>query len=145
MEFDIKHHKKLTRSGAMPLVCISQAEIMRAGHGDHNLNIDYDDEILCAYEKQTGEIIGFITFMDNDCRYSIFVRLGFVSEPYRRQGVHTALYNKLKEIAAERDVKLIETGIHIDNIKMQKHVEKQGRRKFAILYVDDISIPEKTL
>jgi len=140
MEYEIKHSKVLNVSGLMPVAVKAQAEIIKLGYDDkYNLPIHWEDEVISAIDVVTGKTIGIMTFNVHKWKSQLFIKIGFVLEQYRRNGIHTAMYEKAKAIARERAVNQISAGVHIDNVAMQQHVEKQGRMKAVIFYYEDIN------
>jgi len=134
---EIEHHKKLSASGALPLVTEASLFLYNANYlSDESIAWAYDDEVICATLNES--LIGIMTFIDYDDESQIFIKISYVKFEFRGQGIHGKMYAMLKDIARERGIKYTRSGVHIDNTEMQDHLEKQGRKRCAIIYEDVI-------
>lgn len=133
-----EHHNELQSSGGMPVI------IMAADYfHKHNLCNDEaalwreDDEVICAKAKD-GTVIGVMTFIDNEPEAEFYIVVSYVIPAHRMEGIHAQMYAKLKEIARERGRKYIRSAVHVNNKGMHDHLLRQGRKKIAIMYQDEI-------
>lgn len=87
---------------------------------------DFDQGIL-AIDQHTEELLGFISYYpwNNDQAY--YVTMAFVDTQFRRNGIHTALFNALVKQAEENGVTLIQSGANISNKASVESQTAQGR------------------
>ena len=133
-----EHHKELKSSGAAEL--IKTASDYLHGHALCNPEAELwreDDEVICAKESD-GNIVGAMTFFDSPSTMEIFIAISYVIPTRRMEGIHTGMYAKLKEIVKDRGRKYTCAVVHVDNKGMHEHLLKQGRKKVAVVYQDEI-------
>lgn len=97
-------------------------------------NIAYDDggwhhEALAAYLKDSkGRVtwIGVISFTISKWNRTMDLGYSYVHPKYRRQGVHTALFEHAKSEARKRGMVKIGRTVALKNSAMQASVKAQG-------------------
>ena len=126
-------------SPAWPLIPYALAELRDAGL-DHQPFVPpvWNDAVMLALGP-AGDCRGFIAYRVDEMRSGWFIMLSYVPEDFRRQGIHTALFEALVARAkAKGDILRIESGTHVDNIAAQRAFERQGRHAVAIHYTYNV-------
>ncbi len=132
---DIKYVKRLNRTRAWSLVndavaASNEFSVFRSS----NSGLSYDVEAIIASDEN-GNPIGFIAFKHEEWNASYDIHLAYVIEECRGKGYHSAMFNKLVELAKENDIDKITSSTSIDNIKAQRAFERQGRVAHGINYI----------
>lgn len=137
MKLTVTHLKQVNRTRAIPVLATAWDELLKLGHADPVMIINWDDEALIA-EDAAGHCLGVLSFTHMKWDRSIFVKIGYVRPSARRRGVYRRLWKRLVKIARERDVAQIQGATALQNTNMQRVMAHLGRRGRSINYVFDI-------
>ena len=78
-------------------------------------------------EDELSRPIGVIAFAFDSIEKDIWIELAYTDPEHRRKGVYRALFSRLVEGATKRGVRLIESGIHEQNVSAGLE-QRQSRR-----------------
>lgn len=117
-------------------------ELMELGLQDATITAPaWDDNAFVAIVDET--VIGVLTWVQEDWCKTITVRLGWVHQEFRRQGIYRQLWQRLLDVARSKNVVAIRGGTHVNNIAMQKTMEKLGRQPKYLVYFYEVKEGEK--
>lgn len=144
-QFDIVHVKQLGGSRFMGYAVQVHAAMIKEGQAsERHLNLHWENEAVFAVLRGSVDapggpmIIGMITFTEHKWGDYLAIGLGFVTRRFRSDGVYTALWNRLVELAQDRGVASITGTTYASNWPMRKVAEKHGRRESAVVLEFDV-------
>lgn len=136
---EILHHKGLNRRGLMAIVAEGWAAILADGNGEDAVCPAWDQEVIAAIVD--GKVVGIVTFTVSEWANYLWVHLSYVRPQYRRQGLFRTMFEKLTEIAQEREIPEICSGVSARNTAMQKVNVRLGRKIESLVY--SFKVPQK--
>lgn len=97
-------------------------------------NHDYESEAIIATRAQIP--VGYISFVYQTWNRTYGINGAYVTPEFRKQGIHTTMFEKLVEHAKAREEKVINiiSQVHVDNELSQYAVEQQGRKHTFNVY-----------
>lgn len=130
----IEMYNEVGTSPAWPLIRVAETELVKNGLAFHPVvSPAYNDPVLVASED--GAILGFIIYRTDMVKSTWFIILAWVAPEFRKEGIHTKLFETLVARARVRgDIRAIESGTHINNYAAQAAFARQGRKAIAISY-----------
>lgn len=128
----IEHVKGINRRGLMTVIAEGWNEILQAGNGEDAVCPNWDQEAIVA--KVDGDVAGVLTFVEFEAYRHIWIYLSYVRPRYRRQGLFRKMFDRLTEIAREREVPEIQSGVSARNTTMQKVNARLGRKVESLTY-----------
>ena len=132
---EIIHCESVTTSGYVSFLQRTSADIIDMGFGaPYDWPINFDDEVLIV--KHDNIPVACMVFRWIEWKKQFFLPHTFVLPDYRRRGIYTRMYARLKEIAASKKAINIVSGVHVNNKIMQDCSERNGRIRMGILYED---------
>lgn len=90
-----------------------------------------------------GEIVGAMVFTELQGLGEFWIDVSFVREDHRRKGIHTMLFERLKEHAESVGIKRIQCEVVNTNSISKAAMESQGRKAFSTIYRYDTSQESK--
>lgn len=81
-----------------------------------------------------GKICGAMIFTEFDGLSEFWIDVSFVREEHRRKGIHTMLFNALKEHAENVGIKRIQCEVVNTNSISKAAMDSQGRKAFSTIY-----------
>lgn len=115
-----------------------ETSLERAKQGQP-FSYSWDWEVLTA--SVDGVVVAAMAFTHSKWQRQLFVNMGGTHPDHRRQGHYRALWERLVEIAQERDAKTIASGYGIDNLASAAMHKALGRPVFGIATRFDV--PQK--
>ena len=149
-KIDLVHVKQLGGTRFMGYAIQSHAAMIKEGTAsDRHLNLHWENEGMFAVLREEGEwkspdgpiIVGMITFTDQQWSRCLQIGLGFVTRRFRLDGVYTAMWNRLVELAQDRGVGTISGITYASNEAMRSVAQKHGRREKGIVL--EFEVPTK--
>ena len=138
----IGYEEHLTKSGYNQIALEAFSETLKDGNAQtYVLPYSYDDEVIICLVH--GEPVGIITFWITEWNETVFIRIAYVKPAYRRRGIHTSMYRKLKEMARKKGAKRIYSGVSVNNSAMLALAKKQGRELVAHMFLDELEDTKK--
>ena len=136
----IQHHKSINGTPALRLAIEAEAHLQAHSLiGPYQLT-QWNQQALTAWLG--NEIVGILTYQDEDWRNEFAVILGYVVPHHRNQGIYRALWEALIIRARDAGRPRIIGGTSPHNTTMLSTMEALGRRAFQILFAFDV--PEST-
>lgn len=89
-----------------------------------------------------GTIAGLMVFQILEHSKTLWINTGYVSPPFRRQGIYTKMFDRCVEFARERKLTCISGATSYINTDMQEIMMEMGRKPVSITY--DFAVPEAT-
>ena len=145
-----EHVKKLNVTPAYVLVKHALIECFEKDYlHPQSDGIDYDAEAVVAYlvneSANFKKPVGFIAYKKIDWSNNYDIYLAFVTKRFRGEGVHTAMYNKLIDIAKKENIVSIMSTISVNNEAGVAAAKKQGRTLLSNNFSTDLmTIPKYT-
>lgn len=134
IDYSIRLYDNVGHSPAWPLTLNARAELRDKGLEAAPPTLPDPGAPVLTYERD-GKTVGFLSYQYDEERNSVCVLLSYVLPEYRRQRIHTLLFNALVEHACNRgDILSIESFTHVDNKVAQASFEAQGRQPIGIHY-----------
>jgi GNAT superfamily N-acetyltransferase len=128
----VKAVGQVNRTDAMPLLAQGLSELIQAGLQPAVCNTGWDDEAVVAYIDERP--VGVMSFAEQKWDKTLWVKLGYVLQRYRRFGVYRAMWLQVVEIARAKKALEIWGATHISNGAMQTTMQKLGREVAALQY-----------
>lgn len=131
----IKVFHRMNGTVALALAIEGWSEVNNKGLGDGSINWSPDMAAIVGYAMNGREelAVGVITFDHRPGNHILWAQQVFVQEAFRGQGVYTAMFTKLVEIAREQGYVAIEMGTHIKNAAMRAVGQKTGCHEEAVI------------
>jgi GNAT superfamily N-acetyltransferase len=134
MGFDIKMYENHGLSPAVTMAQRMHLELLETGLTHPSIQLPvWNDPALVAFHGETA--VGAMIYRHDQTQGSWYIMSSYVMPEYRRQGVHSLLFETLVERAKKRgDILAIHSGTHIDNEASRRSQEAQGRKLYAVYY-----------
>lgn len=97
--------------------------------------LEFDNETPVVYAVQNGEIVGAQLYKIDRLGRCYTVGL-CVSETNKGQGIATAIYEKMREIAVAKGCTIVYTSVISDNESSLRYVAKGGRKQFVSKFAE---------
>ena len=135
-EIKIHQLKKLSSINDHAALCRAyfqcRFELAQAGLTDGDLS-GPDDESLALVIEHQGDVIAFTIYNEAEDK-SFWISHSWVAPDFRKQGLHTALFNKLVQIARKSGIKKIQSCHNAKNKAAAAAFLKQGRTAELVQY-----------
>lgn len=94
--------------------------------------VNWDDEAIIGVNL-ADRPIAILIFSHQKWLKTIYVKLGYVEADFRRKGVYGKLWEKLVEIAQERNVPYIEGATMLQNAAMRSQAKQMDRVEYGVM------------
>lgn len=101
------------------------------------IDAGWDSEAVFA-RIYNGIICGAMCFQRNRWNRTIQIAWVFVDPTHRRKGIHTAMFEAVRNIAIRDGYVNITRNAHINNENMIKAIEAQGGTKYRVSYYHNL-------
>lgn len=133
MSYELKQAEKINGCPAVRLAVRGWHEIIEAGHTTSDcVSLAWDDSVL--WMEHEGEIVAVLTYKAQEWNKTLWICLSFVLPVHRGNGLYSRLYAKAVEIAKEKGMVRVESGISPRNGAMLAAATKNGRRLEYVVY-----------
>jgi GNAT superfamily N-acetyltransferase len=134
MNYQIKQDEKVNGCKALALCVRGWHELIDAGLTTGNLVcISWDDSVLWA-EDEASKVVAVMTYKASDWNRTLWISLSFVHPEHRRRGLYSRLYSRALEIAREKLLTKVESGISPQNEAMLAAAKASGRTLSYVVY-----------
>ena len=131
MTIRIEHFDRVMNTPALPLAVRGWHELLCAGLTDLGAQcVAWDHKAIVAFSGDTP--VGVLTWFDQDWTGRLHVALAYVLPDHRRQGIHTTMWESLKDKAVEMKRTAIVSSTHIQNAASRASMLKQGRTEHGV-------------
>jgi len=128
----VEHFKRVNGSPASAFVVRGYSKIVDNLPDISQVALDGKNEVI--YARHGDDYIGFISFVEYEDY--IWVCASYVDSKFRKQGIYSKMYKKLRTMAKKRGYRSIESGIAPKNKAMLKAAKSAGREIHSIVVVD---------
>lgn len=136
-ETEVKQAEKLNGCPALKLCVHGWSELIKAGLvPSDSVVLNWDDSVL--WVEDSGQIVGVMTYKVMEWTKCLWVGLSFVNPEYRRQGLYSQMYARAVEIAKEKAMIRVESGIDPQNVAMIQAAKKTGRHLHYVVYAQNV-------
>ncbi|UFX13161.1 GNAT family N-acetyltransferase [Sinorhizobium meliloti] len=131
--YRIRFYKHYVHSPAWELVPQAVTYFEESGFTGRTPSPPMPKEPCMVAIGEDGKAIGMLIYACGEDNWHI--TLSYVAPEHRRKGIHTALFNALRDKAKEQgNIFSILSGTHGNNLAAQAAFEAQGRTKEYIMY-----------
>lgn len=131
----IKYYDNIAHSPVWEMIPRAMEELECMGYGFAPAFPPAWNDSVIVVENDAGNSVAFMAFRRDEVRGSLYILLAHVDPAYRREGVHTMMFEALVARArAMGNILSIDSGTHINNTPARRAFEKQGRVATAITY-----------
>lgn len=90
-----------------------------------------------AMDDEMNELIGFILYEEKTDECDI--KLGWVDPAHRGKGIYSRMWETLMWLMQSKGVSRITSRVHVDNEKMLRLADKQGRKPLYTVFDYDLT------
>lgn len=130
----VEHYKRINGSPATAFVVRGYAKIVDTLPDISCIELSGKNEVIFA--RSGKDYIGFISFAEYE-DYA-WVYASYVDPKFRKQGIYTKMYKRLRTLARKRGYRSIESGIAPKNKAMLKAAVSMGREVHSVVVVDNL-------
>ena len=126
MTLRIEHFNRVLNTPGLLLAVRGWYELLCANLIDPGAPaVGWDHRAIVAFDGDMP--VGVLTWFDQEWTGTVQVALAYVMPEHRRRGVHTALWEALKDKAVELKRAAISSSTHMRNTASRASMSKQGR------------------
>jgi hypothetical protein len=135
MQFGIKHYDFIGQCPeALRMAVRGWLELLdneMAAEGE--ILIGWDHKLVVAFAPNETELVGILTWSDQEYLSRIWINLVYIRAKFRRCGCHAALFSAMKVKAFELGRARISGGAACNNKKSRTSIAKQGRKEVFVI------------
>ena len=126
----VKTEPTFAHSKAFIFVMDHFVKLLKAGMAEQELC--FHNAVQVAYvEDEDGDVIGAAIFDLDKTKRQAWIYLAAVAADHRSQGIYSAIYRKIEDIARNEGMKGLGSNVNVRNAPMLATAEKNGRQLIA--------------